>query len=167
MALEKSNHISLDRARLLFRYEPETGRIINRTPRGRSKQGQSAATKRRDGYFTVCVDCEFYLAHRLIWFIVTGCWPDQIDHIDLDRGNNRWENLRNASVSQNMANRKAHRDNSCGHKGVAFHPQTGKWRARIYHNHKSHHIGLFVDLESAGRAYQEASFRFNGEFARA
>lgn len=66
--------------------------------------------------------------HRLAWLIVTGVWPDEIDHIDGDGRNNKWENLSNGNRTDNNKNHKRQINNSSGLPGVSFVTSTGKWR---------------------------------------
>jgi hypothetical protein len=89
-----------------------------------------------------------------------------IDHRDRCGLNNCRANLRLASRSQNNANMSRHKDNMSGVKGVDWHKRTNKWRARIACNGKHHHLGLFTNLQDAGKAYNAAALKYFGEFAR-
>jgi hypothetical protein len=100
--------------------------------------------------------------HRQIMDTPSGM---DTDHINGDRLDNRRQNLRIATRSQNMANTKAHADNikGLGHKGVS---KAGKkWRARILHNGTNKHLGVFNTAEQAAEAYKQASLSLNGEFS--
>jgi len=98
---------------------------------------------------------------------MAGEWPkDQIDHIDLNRSNNAWDNLREASRDQNGANRRAHRDNKTSFKGVTWHDQIGKYYARINVNKKRISLGVFEKAEDAAAAYIAAAVKYHGDFAR-
>jgi len=119
------------------------------------------------GYRQIMIDYRLYLAHRLAWLYQTGAWPpDQIDHIDCDKGNNRFANLRLATNSQNQQNRGVRSDNTSGHKGVCWHRRDRKWSARIRHNGKTMHLGYFDTIEQASAAYASASLKYHGGFAR-
>jgi|SRR6185295_14362188 len=157
-----------ERVRELFDYDPETGALTNRTQRARAKIGEHAGTQRKDGYWSVSIDCSGrYLAHRVIWLWMTGTWPGrQVDHEDTNRRNNRWVNLREATPTQNNANRKVSRVSKSGIKGANYHPQSGKWRARVQHGGKVTEVGLFETPELAGAAYLAAAQKIHGEFAR-
>lgn len=89
-----------------------------------------------------------------------------VDHINMDVRDNRRENLRVCSRSQNSHNRKNYASNLSGLKGVGFHASTGKWRARIAVDGKQIHLGLFGCREDAHAAYVAAARRLHGEFAR-
>jgi len=164
------------RMREVLCYDQETGIftwIVNRGGRGgKAKKGTKAGclSKNEDGnsYIRIMIDGRPYLAHRLAWFDVTGRWPDrQIDHIDGDGTNNRFANLRQASNSQNQANRKISKLNRSGFKGVGFHKQTQRWRARIKSGGRDTWIGLFETPQEAYEAYLRAAEKTHGLFARA
>jgi hypothetical protein len=106
-------------------------------------------------------------AHRVIWALHYGAWPEfDIDHIDGDPGNNAISNLRLASHAQNMKNVRKHKDNRSGHKGVSFSPQTlEKWEARIMVDGVVHRLGRFKTPEEAAAAYTQASLRLHGQFS--
>lgn len=89
-----------------------------------------------------------------------------VDHIDRDGLNNRRENLRLATRSENGRNQKCRSDNTSGYKGVHWHKGTRKWIAQIRLNGKAKHLGLFKTPEEAHVAYQEAAKELFGEFAR-
>jgi hypothetical protein len=103
-------------------------------------------------------------AHRVVWAMSFGRWPDaQIDHINGDRVDNRLENLREATASQNAKNVGSTR---AGFLGVSIVPSTGKWAASISHHGKHIHCGCFEDAESAAKARDAKAIAFRGEFAR-
>jgi len=88
---------------------------------------------------------------------------NEIDHINGDKLDNRRENLRSATRSQNMMNSGKPKNNTSGHKGVSWH--RNKWEARIIINGKKKHLGCFEDKEEAAKAYKEAAEKYFGEFA--
>jgi hypothetical protein len=92
----------------------------------------------------------------LAWAIAYGTWPQQIDHQDRIRNNNRLDNLRLATASQNSLNRGVRKNNTSGFKGVSYAKQTGKWWARIVVNGSRQSLGLFNSAEEAARAYKAA-----------
>ncbi len=89
---------------------------------------------------------------------------ERVDHINGDGTDNRRANLRAATHAQNMRNRKKHKNNTSGFKGVS--PMRGKWRAQIRFEGRKHHLGIFDSPEEAAEAYDEAARRLHGEFAR-
>lgn len=88
-----------------------------------------------------------------------------IDHINRDRLDNRKENLRIATRSQNNMNSKIPVNNTSGFKGVSWHKQNKKWYARISVNRKVHRLGFFSDKMEAVKKYDQAMIKYFGEFA--
>lgn len=127
--------------------------------------GTLSKEKTELAYLAVGIDKRYYLAHRLAWKWMTGEDPDgQVDHIDGDRRNNRWSNLRVATHGENRAN-SAPRSRS-GFKGVHFCALHKKWRAVVSFNHKINHVGYFSTPEFAAAARDVAAREIQGEFAR-
>lgn len=122
---------------------------------------------RRRPVCEIKIDGKLYLAHRLAWLYMTGDWPpNEIDHRDTDSLNNRWNNLRRATRSQNNSNVGPQKNNSTGFKGVSFHKDRGKYVAQIMANRKIHYLGYFDDPEKAYEAYCNAAEKLHGEYAR-
>lgn len=118
------------------------------------------------GYINIQLKRRVYLAHRLAWMYMTGIFPlAYIDHIDQDKSNNRFDNLREATAGQNQANINLRSTNTTGRKGVFFNKRSGKYKTCIYHNSKPVRLGTFDDIDSASDAYDDAAIRFNGEYA--
>jgi hypothetical protein len=90
----------------------------------------------------------------------------EIDHIDRDGLNNRRENLRVSTPSQNSQNSRKNSLNTSGFKGVFFQKGLGKWRAQIKTNGKRKSLGCFLSPEEAHEAYCRASDKYHGEFGR-
>lgn len=89
---------------------------------------------------------------------------NQIDHKDRNRKNNRIENLRLATASQNCVNRPSRRKNGTP-RGVCWHKGQNKWTAKIEQNGKKIWLGTFDSAETARLAYIEASKKIHGEFS--
>jgi hypothetical protein len=158
------SNLTAERVRQVVSYDKETGLFTRLESNNQNKPGGIAGTTNKNGYVLICIDGKKVMAHRLAWLCVTGIWPkDRIDHVDLNRSNNRWENLREASDSDNKANSVM--KNSIGVKGVEFHV-SGKYRARIFIGGKSRHLGLFDTPKQAHAAYCAAAKNAFGEFAR-
>lgn len=103
------------------------------------------------------------LLHR---FILRTSAEDLVDHIDGDGLNNTRSNLRLATHSQNMKNRRKHRNNKSGYTGVHWNKTNQRWRARIKAEGKSIHLGYFVDAEEAAQARDRAAAELHGDFMR-
>jgi hypothetical protein len=106
--------------------------------------------------------------HRIIWELVTGYDPInfEIDHINLNRSDNRWCNLRLSNVSGNNTNKHLQKNNTSSFKGVNLHKQSGLWRARISHNKIRYSLGLFKTKELAAEAYLVEMEKLHKEFGR-
>lgn len=165
--------LTADRLRDVLRYSPETGLFHWRVMCSARRPAEMlAGDKKKDsGYVLIGVDCVRYRAHRLAWLYMTGQWPAlQVDHIDGDRSNNRWVNLREATQRQNSANMRRRDSNRCGVKGVSiYRGDSGyvSYRANICLHNKTHYLGCFQTAEEAQAAYAEAAREHFGEFARA
>ncbi len=98
----------------------------------------------------------------MVWAICKGAWPGpQLDHIDRNKSNNRIENLREASTSENCRNRAT----AAKLRGVGVHRKTGKFQAQIGHRNEILYLGLFKTREEAALAYDAAARSLHGEFA--
>jgi len=96
-------------------------------------------------------------AHRLAWLIMTGSWPAlDIDHIDGNRLNNKWDNIRQANQSENSQNRIKRKDNTSGFVGVHRNHKNHKWVSRIFSRGKYTYLGEYDTPEEASKAYCEA-----------
>lgn len=109
--------------------------------------GKPALTAKGSGGYLAGKFMGSYLsAHRAAFACMTGQFPAaDVDHIDGDRGNNKWANLRSVSRSQNCSNRSLHKNNTSGHVGVSFDKKSGMWRVKL----KGKLIGLFTDWANA------------------
>ena len=160
--------ITAERLRELQHYNPDTGIFTWRVRTAKSVHvGDVAGYSFRNGYIRMKVDGHYYLAHRLVWLWVTGEWPaGDLDHINGNKADNRWNNIRLATRSQNMANIRAHTDNISGFKGVSWNKALRKWRAHIGVGGKHIYLGGFDTAAKAYAVYCLAARRHHGEFAR-
>jgi hypothetical protein len=136
----------------------DDGRLVRKTNAGLAKKGTSSSCKDKDGYKVIGFKGRQHRVHRLVWLYVYGKFPDgPIDHINRIKDDNRPENLRLATPSQNRQNISMQSNNKSGIKGVWLHAQTKKWCASIVANKKSKHLGSFLTKEEAGAAYVAAA----------
>ena len=164
---ERRPLVTAERARELLDYNPETGVLRWRTKR-RGQKRNIATCLSSSGYSLIGLDYRLYRAHRVMWLLMTGKWPDHdIDHINGVRTDNRWVNLRSATRTQNTYNRCAQRNNKSGYKGVFFHKRANRWQAVIGVDGKRIHLGCFRSPELAAAAYARAAKIHHGDFARA
>lgn len=120
-----------------------------------------------NGYLCGTLLWKRHFAHRIIWAMTHGDWPETVDHINGNRADNRISNLRRASRKENNRNCAAHSDNSSGLKGVSWDAARGKWRAQICHDGLNRTLGRFDRKEDALTAYVGASRDLHAEFGRA
>jgi hypothetical protein len=165
----KNSDLTPERLKEVLSYDPQTGIFIWRVQLGwKGRIGQPAGTKQSRGYVHIMIDRKMYLAHRLAWLYVKGHWPaDQIDHLDCDRSNNSFCNLREATNSQNNQNRRKKPGSASMFKGVSWHVANRGWEARIKCDGKQIRLGLFKTEEGAHAAYCKAAEEMFGDFARA
>jgi hypothetical protein len=151
--------LTQSRLKELLHYCPETGVFTwNKTLGSRAQAGSSAGFN-SDGYRRICLDGREYKAHRLAWLYVTGDWPDQhIDHIDGQRSNNAFANLRDVPQSVNNQNfRLAKRSNKTGQLlGVSKKKRGQGFIARLTVNRQEIHLGTYPTPEEAHQAYLAA-----------
>lgn len=159
-----STELTQARLKELLHYDPETGVFTwragscNRWP----TPGRVAGTPDGKGYLMVAIDGQRYKCHRLAFLYMAGKLPDaQVDHISGAVADNRWDNLRTATQSQNMQNRKVRVDNSSGYPGVNWNSAVRKYIARICVGGVRQYLGCFDDAEEAGKAYLEAKARLH------
>jgi hypothetical protein len=147
-------------------YDPDTGIFIKINSYFRSQNGRRADRQDVDGYFRICLRRRMYFAHRLAWFFVHGDLPElMIDHINGNPGDNRIQNLRLATNSENMRNRGGNVGRSLP-KGVSFNTAAGRYQSSIGLNNRIHYLGLFDTVDEAFLAYAVAAFWFHRDFAR-
>lgn len=154
--------IPIDLVRSLFLYDPETGSIKWNAVRCGTKFGSEAGTYHK-GYRRVKISGQLVLAHRLAWAIHYGKWPDgEIDHINMDRSDNRIANLRDVARSENMVNRHYPVGES-KKRGVSRHKYG--WQVCISINGERKYIGLFKTIEEAHAERLKAESIIHGEFS--
>lgn len=162
--------VTASMVRELLCYDDASGLFV----RPRSSQGAKAGPAgciRRDGYVVISVGGYQHLAHRLAWLYTTGEWPtDLIDHINGERSDNRWSNLREASKQTNGQNmrRASAQNTTSGLLGAHFDKRRGMWRACIRApvldgkiKSRNIEIGVFSSAEKAHAAYVAAKRRLH------
>jgi hypothetical protein len=155
-----------ERLRHLFDYDPDTGILIAKTDRPKCPAGSVIGAKNSHGHLVCRVDYQIYYVHRIAWVLHYGEEPPKIiDHINGDGSDNRIENLRAASLSQNMANTGASNRTTSGMKGAYWSTLEKKWRSGIIRGGKYHHLGWFSTESEAAAAYRAASLELDGPFS--
>lgn len=118
-----------------------------------------------EGYRLIKVNRIIWLAHRLIFMYHNGFFPETIDHINKNKSDNRIENLREATYSQNNANRSIHKNNNSGLKGVFKRKDRNLWMAKVNLNGKRVYIKSFRTKEEAYEAYKKAAIIHHKDFS--
>lgn len=148
----------------ILRYDPDTGAFICINDYYTWKVGHSVGTP-VDGYVYIGYGGRLHPAHRLaVWFMTGEYYTGDIDHINMERSDNRWCNIRKCSRSDNMKNTKAHKDSITGFKGVSFRPDTGKYTVRVTVDGKYKSFGCYETLDEAVAVANEARKKHHGEF---
>ncbi len=153
-------------------YCPDTGKFTWKDrpdipPKAYRRRGKPAGTRNKDGHVVIEIAGFKYPAHRIAWATVTGVWPiKDIDHINGDRADNRWSNLREATRQENLRNMKRRPNNKSGFKWVSWCKATNSWKAQIRMLGTNRHIGCFKTPEEAHKAACEAAKKHHKEFAR-
>lgn len=167
----------------LLDYNPLTGKLfwLSRSPsmfRGENKEkscktwntqfaGREAFTTiSTTGYFYGNVFDKKHFTHRVAFAIMEGRYPDIVDHIDGDKLNNRFANLREADRSGNARNVAPAWNGSSRYLGVSWARRGSKWYACITVDGRTKSLGRHASEIDAARAYDEAATQYYGEFAR-
>lgn len=149
----------LTELRRILNYDPETGVFSRRVRSSHAFPGDKVGCLRPDGYMQASVRGKTYLLHRLAAYHVTGEWPaGEVDHINGDRTDNRWANLRLVDRATNAQNERGKRRNKWQSEFMGVSPieKTGKWVARICVNGRLRHVGTYATEEEAAEAYLSA-----------
>ena len=165
----KVRSLKAQRARQLVHYIPDPGTFRWKVSRGKYWcAGKIAGTIRSDGYRQLCVDGILIRANRLAYLIMEGKHPPigmHIDHIDHDRSNDAWDNLRVCTPLQNCRNRNPVSNNSSGRTGVCWDKTKQMWNAYIGLNSRTKNLGYFKQQADAIAARVAAERELYGAFA--
>ena len=118
----------------------------------------------KSGYRIIGINRKYYLEHRLIWLLFNGHFPKEIDHINHIRDDNRIENLREVTRSQNQFNRIKIYGLS-KYKGVSWDTRSGKWVVQIQKDGKRKNLGYFDSEEKGAEAYNIEAKKLFGKYA--
>ncbi len=173
--------LTAETVRKLLRYDPKAGELYWRRRSQKwfpSKKawktwnvrfsGQRALTAISRGYRVGFVLSKYCTAHRIIWLMMTGEWPNHIDHVNGIRNDNRWCNLRSVSQAQNNKNKRIGKNNKSGQLGVYWNKSEDRWVSQIYIDGKCKYLGHYVDFDEACtvRKQAELEYHFNPNHGR-
>lgn len=162
--------ITYERLREVLDYNPITGVFVWKiSPANHVKSGSIAGGRVvTTGYIKIIIDKKAYLAHRLAWLYMTGTClrVSIIDHKNRIVDDNRWENLRLCSRSQNRVNSKLSINSTTGYKNISVVRRYGKikYRARTKKDGKEYYLGSFDTLEEAVTIAKASARQLHGEF---
>ncbi len=156
LTYEEANH--------LLRYDPDTGKLYWRIyKKGRNMRNEAGCINKLDNRRSIRIDYKLYRTYRLVWLLHYKKWPTkELDHKDGNSLNNKIDNLREATRSQNLGNSKRSLRNKSGFKGVSWNKNAQKYIVEVKHKY----VGLFNTAEEAHEAYKKAAIEAFGEFAR-
>lgn len=147
-----------------FMYDEASGELRwsgNYGPRARA--GALVGSVDSHGYLQTKLTGRMVLLHRIVWMMFNDSYPEQIDHIDRDRLNNRIDNLRAATNMTNQHNAGIRKDNTSGCAGVTS--KNGRWQVRIQVNGNRLHLGTFNSVDEAVAEYKRAKEIYHGQVA--
>lgn len=154
-------------ANRLWSYDPETGKLTWKVREKRVWPGKIAGyafVSGRTSYFRVKYRCVDYLAHHIVWLLITGEWPDgEIDHEDGNGLNNRKDNLRDVTSLENDRNKRLASNNTSGANGVYWCAEKRRWRSVIRIDGELINLGSFRNKEEAieARSAADKEYRFH------
>lgn len=144
--------ITQDRLKELFEYLPGSGDMVRIKAVPGTRIGDKASYIAHNGYMKLTIDRKSYPVHRLAFLYMTGQYPESgvdVDHIDHNRANNKWSNIRLVSRQENMRNAKRSKANKSGYTGVGWCKQQSQWYASIMISGRHKKIGRFDSLIDA------------------
>lgn len=163
----KAEDLTEDYLKSILSYDPHTGVFLWRAPTGRrAKKGSIAGSRSDQGYVYIRIHRRLFRAHRLAFLYMEGALPETfVDHINGDKSDNRWVNLRKASLTENNRNNRNRPMGESGYRGVCRRPGGSTWIAGITVNRKRIHLGSFATKEQAAQAYRDAAEKYHKEFS--
>lgn len=153
----------LSELREQLHYDPETGIFTWKVSKSGPgiKPGREAGTTHVKGYRRITLCCKDYLAHHLAWLYMTGEWPPYpdmvVDHINRDKADNRWSNLRLLTHGENQVNSERY-----GKARGVQQRGPNSFRVRIAKGRERKHIGTFTSYDEAKAAYDAAFAKMYG-----
>ena len=148
-----NNIITHEELKLHFYYDTDSGVFIRKSCRDSHGnlikcKYEVVGTNGSRGYKRVSINGKRYLLHKLAIFYVSGIYPvDEVDHIDGDTSNNKYENLRYVGKSENRKNLKLYKNNKSGFTGVC--KKDGKYFAQAQFENETYFRGYFDTIEEA------------------
>lgn len=147
----------------VLEYNPHTGVFIWIKP-GHLRIGETAGTlnySKGKPYISISIGIRQIQIHRIAFLYMLGNFPkNTVDHINGNGVDNRWENLRDVTQSENNRNMRLPANNKSGCIGVHWCKRAGKWFARIMHGEKRISLGYHLNIEDAIEARRAANIKY-------
>jgi len=149
------------RLKELFEYSPHTGLFLRLVAVNYNAKKGYYAGSISGGYMAIRIDSALYLSHRLAWLYMTGEFPDnEIDHINHNKFDNRWINIRAVSHADNMRNQPIRKNNTSGLFGVYWTKRDKKWFVQIELPNKCINLGRYSSFFDAACARKSAEIKY-------
>jgi len=154
--------ITQEELKELLHYSPETGLFTWLVDKGSARQGCVAGhNDKSNGYIDIQINTRKYKAHRLAVFYIEGYWPDEVDHENHIRHDNRWLNLRKTNRAGNSKNLSISPRNKSGVIGVSIDRRLNKFRSTISVRGKNVTLGNFKDFFEACCSRKSAEHKYD------
>lgn len=150
----------------LLRYNPDNGVFTWNISKPGCAFGKKVGCVLSDGRIQIMLNYKKYLAHKLAFLYMEGSCPDEVDHKDTNPTNNAWENLRAATHSQNMMNRKVMSHSETGVKNVRFRKDRNTYVVSLVVDGKRRIMGSRKNLQDANLLAIDSRNKHHGEYAR-
>jgi len=165
--------ITADYVRSILDYDPATGifrwkhRTDIRACDNARMIGKIAGSLDKKGYRRIIINRRNYAAHRLAWLYTTGEWPiDEVDHKNLNKDDNRFKEIREATSSDNGCNRQTRADSGTQLRGIYLDKRYGGYVVKIQRHGKRIYLGTVSTAKEAIAVYATAAEKLHGEFKR-
>lgn len=146
--------ITREELQSILHYDKNTG-VFTKLSNGKEVKGSF-----NDNYKRIQINKKRYYLHRLAYLYEYGFIPDEVDHINRNRSDNRIVNLRDGSGAVNRRNKSLSYNNTSGKTGVKFYENRNRWVSTIYSNSKPIHLGTFDNLDEAIKARIEGEIKY-------
>lgn len=126
----------------------------------KGKKNVLVGYENREGYKVIKIKGKMYLLHHIVWLMVYGYLPKEIDHVNHNRSDNRIENLREVEHKENCRNKTLNKNNTSGVTGVYWLAKYNVWQARIRVDGKHISLGCYKDFKEAVKARKEGEHKY-------
>ncbi len=160
---DKQRHQLAELAKVLS-YDPETGEFRNKVKRSANAlKGEIAGNVSKIGYVRIWANGKSHYAHVLAFLFMKGRYPlpgHQVDHVNHDRADNRWNNLREVKRIDNQRNKRLQKNNKTGINGLYWSERDKTWSVRIVVKKQDINLGSFKGKFEACCARKSAEKKY-------